>query len=189
MTSRLLNPSVLISLMLAVLAFGLDRAHKAFQVAADCIGIGMGKCVDFPATYVPFSMTGWRGGEIVRVTDFFDYVLIWNTGISYGLLGSLPVWTLGIVMAAAMTALAIWWWRADSLLIRAGLALCLGGALSNALDRLIYGAVADFFHFHWGEWSFYIFNLADVALTVGVVLLLLDVVGIGRQRGASTGVQ
>jgi signal peptidase II len=125
----------------------------------------------------------------VRVTDFFDYVLIWNTGISYGLLGSLPVWTLGIVMAAAMTALAIWWWRADSLLIRAGLALCLGGALSNALDRLIYGAVADFFHFHWGEWSFYIFNLADVALTVGVVLLLLDVVGIGRQRDVGTGAQ
>jgi signal peptidase II len=182
MISRLLAPSVLISLMLGVLAFGLDRAHKAYQVAADCVGIGMSKCVEIPAIYVPFSMTGWRGGEVVRVTDFFDYVLVWNTGISYGLLGSLPVWALGIVMVVAMAALAIWWWRADSVLIRAGLALCLGGALSNALDRLIYGAVADFFHFHWGQWSFYVFNLADVALTVGVILLLLDVLGVGRRN-------
>jgi lipoprotein signal peptidase len=52
--------------------------------------------------------------------------------------------------------------------------LVIGGALSNALDRLLYGAVADFFHFHWQDWSFYIFNLADMAITVGVLLLILD---------------
>ncbi len=83
-----------------------------------------------------------------------------------------------------MAALAFWWWRSDNGLIRAGLALCLGGALSNAVDRLIYGAVADIFHFHWGNWSFYIFNLADVALTFGVLLLLLDLVGIGQKKPA-----
>jgi signal peptidase II len=66
--------------------------------------------------------------------------------------------------------------------VRCGLALALGGALSNALDRALYGAVADFFHFHWGDWSFYIFNLADTAISLGVVLLLLDALGVGHRR-------
>jgi len=176
------TPSVYLSLTTAILAFGIDRAHKAFQVSADCIEIGSARCVEIFTSYVPFSMSGWRGGEIVRVTDFFDYVLVWNTGISYGLFDSLPVWALGVVMLAAIVALAVWWFRADSAVLRLGLALCIGGALSNALDRLIYGAVADFFHLHWGTWSFYIFNLADVAITAGVILMIADLFGLGRSR-------
>lgn len=178
----LFHPSVYISLTMAILAFGLDRAHKAFHVAGECIAIGAAPCVAVFTSYVPITMTGWRGGEIVRVTDFFDYVLVWNTGISYGLFDSLPVWVLGVVMLVAIVALSIWWLRADSSLVRLGLAFCIGGALSNAIDRLIYGAVADFFHLHWGEWSFYIFNIADVAITVGVILLILDLLGLGRPR-------
>ena len=178
----LTDPSVYISLTMAILAFGLDRAHKAFQVSSDCIAVGAAPCVEVFTSYVPFAMTDWRGGEVLRVTDFFDYVLVWNTGISYGLFDRLPVWGLGVVMAVAILALAIWWVRADSALIRIGLALAIGGALSNALDRLLYGAVADFFHLHWGTWSFYIFNLADVAITLGVILLLADLIGIGRPR-------
>lgn len=177
-----LQPSIYISLTMAILAFGIDRAHKAFQVSADCIAIGAAPCVEVFTSYVPFTMTDWRGGEVLRVTDFFDYVLVWNTGISYGLFDRLPVWSLGVVMAVAILALAIWWVRADSALIRMGLALAIGGALSNGLDRLLYGAVADFFHLHWGTWSFYIFNLADVAITLGVILLLADLIGIGRPR-------
>jgi signal peptidase II len=177
-----LQPSVYFSLTMAILAFGIDRAHKAFQVSADCIAIGAAPCVEVFTSYVPFAMTDWRGGEVLRVTDFFDYVLVWNTGISYGLFDRLPVWGLGMVMAVAILALAVWWVRADSALIRVGLALAIGGALSNALDRLLYGAVADFFHLHWGTWSFYIFNLADVAITLGVILLLADLIGVGRPR-------
>jgi len=178
----LATPSVYISLTMAIMAFGLDRAHKAFQVSADCIAIGEARCVEVFTSYVPFSMTGWRGGEIVRVTDFFDYVLVWNTGISYGLFDFLPVWALGLLMMVAIVALSIWWVRADSALTRLGLAFCIGGALSNAIDRLLYGAVADFFHLHWGSWSFYIFNIADVAITVGVILLIADLLGLGRPR-------
>lgn len=164
--SRALKPplrNILPSLALLLLAFGLDRAHKYFQI----------------------EIQGWRGGEMVRVTDFFDYVLVWNTGVSYGLLGGVPLWILGLVIAAATTLLAVWWWRSTQKLVRAGLALCIGGALSNALDRIFYGAVADFFHFHWQQYSFYIFNLADVAITLGVLLLVLDLLGIGRGRQAS----
>ena len=150
------------SLLAGLAAFALDRGHKLLQV-------------DF---------SGWRGGEIVRVTDFFDYVLVWNTGVSYGLLGDLPVWVLGLVAATAILALGIWWWRTGEALIRFGLMLVIGGALSNALDRLLYGAVADFFHFHWQDWSFYIFNVADMAITAGVLLLVLDMVGIGRRKPA-----
>jgi len=176
----LTDPSVYFSLTMAILAFGLDRAHKAFQISADCIALGAAPCVEVLVSYVPFAMTDWRGGEIVRVTGFFDYVLVWNTGVSYGLLNGMPVWTLGLIMLVAIAALSVWWVRADSALIRIGLALCIGGALSNALDRLLYGAVADFFHLHLGSWSFYIFNIADVAITAGVILLIADLVGIGR---------
>ena len=178
----LLQPSVYFSFTIAILAFGLDRAHKAFQVSGECIAPGAAPCVDVLVSYVPFSMTNWKGGEILRVTDFFDYVLVWNTGVSYGLLDGLPVWGLGTIMLVAIAALSVWWVRADTTLIRLGLALCIGGALSNAIDRLLYGAVADFFHLHWGAWSFYIFNIADVAITLGVILLIADLIGLGRPR-------
>jgi signal peptidase II len=174
-----------LSILLLVVAFALDRVHKFVQVSWDCVGNSA--CVEFLGTYSPDTMLGWRGGEIVPVTGFFDYVLVWNTGISYGLLGSLPVWVIGALMAVALVALCVWWWRSTSALVRAGLALCIGGALSNALDRLLYGAVADFFHFHWQDWSFYIFNVADAMITAGVLLLVLDVLGIGRPKVASTG--
>jgi signal peptidase II len=178
----LTNPSVYFSLTLAILAFGLDRAQKAFHVSGECVALGAARCVDVFTSYVPFTMTDWHGGEVVRVTDFFDYVLVWNTGVSYGLFGNLPVWSLGAIMAVAIVALSVWWVRAETALIRMGLALCIGGALSNAVDRLIYGAVADFFHLHLGSWSFYIFNIADVAITLGVILLIADLLGLGRPR-------
>lgn len=152
------NQALVLSLAYGVTAFLLDRVHK----------------------YVQIEWFGWRGGEYHPVTAFFDYVLVWNTGISYGLLSAVPVWMLGILTVVAIIGLAVWWTRADALLVRVGLALAIGGALSNGLDRLLYGAVADFFHFHIGEWSFYIFNIADAAISFGVVLLLLDLLGIGR---------
>lgn len=176
-----LNPSVIASLMAAIIAFGIDRAQKAFHIAGECYALAEAACVGVPYMYQPLSLTGWRGGEVLTVTPFFDYVLVWNTGISYGLLDGQPVWALGLVMLVAIAALSVWWWRASDMLVRLGLALCVGGALSNALDRLIYGAVADFFHFHWAGWSFYIFNLADMAITLGVILLFIDLLGITRR--------
>ena len=159
-----LGPAFWPSLVLFVVAFGADRLHKFIQL----------------------SLLGWKGGEYVPVTDFFDYVLVWNTGISYGLFATLPVVLLGVLMLVASGGLAAWWWRAREPLLRMGLALCIGGALSNALDRWVYGGVADFFHFHYGRWSFYIFNLADAAITLGVILLLLDFAGLGHRRNSPT---
>jgi signal peptidase II len=175
-----IDPTMIVSLMAAVIAFGLDRAQKGFHIAAECYAIGQTLCIPIPFSYAPINLTGWRGGEILEVTPFFDYVLVWNTGISYGLFDQLPAWALGLVMGVAIIGLAIWWWRDNSLLTRLGLALAIGGALSNALDRLLFGGVADFFHFHWDTWSFYIFNIADVAITFGVILLFADLLGLGR---------
>jgi signal peptidase II len=186
MHSSFRNPTVLASLMAAVIVFGLDRAQKGYHIAQECYALGQALCTQIPFGYRPFEMTGWRGGEIVPVTSFFDYVLVWNTGISYGLLDGLPVWALGAIMLVAVAALSVWWFRSSDLLVRVGLALCIGGALSNAVDRLIYGAVADFFHFYWGTWSFYIFNIADVAITFGVILLFLDMFGVGRNSAKTT---
>jgi signal peptidase II len=169
------------SLLLGLAAFGIDRIHKFVQVSADCLGATSSICLNyFNAIPAPASL-GWHGGEIVQVTPFFDYVLVWNTGVSYSLFDGVPPVALGLVAAVAIVALGIWWFRTRDTLTRLGLMLVIGGAVSNALDRLLYGAVADFFHFHWQDWSFYIFNLADVAITAGVLLLILDVVGIGRK--------
>lgn len=169
-------PSILVGLA----GFGIDRIHKLLQVSADCLNAG--SCLDYFNTAAASASSGWRGGEVIPVTPFFNYVLVWNTGVSYGLLGDMPVWVLALVAAIAIAALGTWWWRTSDNLTRFGLMLVIGGAVSNALDRLLYGAVADFFHFHWQDWSFYIFNLADVAITAGVLLLILDVFGIGRKR-------
>lgn len=186
MRPQLTKPGLVLSLALLVFAFAADRVHKFLQVSWDCVQVGAARCIDYALVPSP-SLANWTGGEQVPVTPFFDYVLVWNTGISYGLLGSFPVWAIGLLMAVALVLLAVWWWRSDSVLVRSGLALCIGGALSNAVDRLLYGAVADFFHFYLQEWSFYIFNVADAMITAGVLLLILDVLGIGRQRAAATG--
>jgi len=122
---------------------------------------------------------GHRGA--VRVTPFFDLVLAWNTGISYGWFqnggptGTAILLTFKIV---AVIALAIWMARSKTLLATIGLGLIIGGAIGNAIDRLAYGAVVDFalFHLQWGEkvLNWYVFNLADAAIVVGVAALLYD---------------
>jgi len=152
-----------LSLALGVAAFAADRLHKFIQV----------------------DVFHWPEGYFTPLTPFFDVGLVFNPGISYGLLGSLPLWGIAILVVVALVALIVWWWRATSALVRAGLAICIGGAGSNALDRVIYGQVADFFHFHVGDWSFYIFNVADAAITLGVGLLLLDLLGAGGSKAAN----
>jgi len=122
---------------------------------------------------------GARG--IVPLTPFLDLVLIWNTGISYGLLrqeGPLGQWVLLALKAAAVVLLWIWLARTSSRLTALSLGLIIGGAIGNAIDRLAYGAVADFVLFHVTTASFsfkwYVFNLADVAIVAGVIGLLYE---------------
>lgn len=122
---------------------------------------------------------GHRG--TVRLTPFFDLVLIWNTGISYGWFqqdGPFGQGALLALKAVAVALLWIWLARAGTRLSALCLGLIIGGALGNAIDRLAYGAVADFalFHITTPTWSFrwYVFNLADVAIVAGVAGLLYE---------------
>jgi len=117
----------------------------------------------------------------VKVTPFFDLVLAWNTGISYGWFqneGAVGQAILLAVKAVAVIVLAIWMARSRSRLATLALGLIIGGAIGNAIDRLAYGAVVDFalFHIQIGGKAFdwYVFNLADVAIVAGVAGLLYD---------------
>jgi signal peptidase II len=122
---------------------------------------------------------GARG--VVTLTPFLDLALVWNTGISYGLLrqeGPLGQWVLLALKAVAVVLLWIWLARTSSRLTALSLGLIIGGAIGNAIDRLAYGAVADFVLFHVTTASFsfkwYVFNLADVAIVAGVIGLLYE---------------
>lgn len=113
----------------------------------------------------------------IGVLPFFDLVMVWNRGVSYGLFqaGSFAAMAvLTLFSLAAVVALSWWLIKAERLILGAGLGLVIGGALGNVIDRILYGAVADFFHFYAFGHDWYVFNVADAAITVGVVVLLLD---------------
>ena len=117
----------------------------------------------------------------VKLTPFFDLVLAWNPGISFGWLqndGPLAQTALLIIKAVAVVVLAIWMARSRTILATVALGLIIGGAIGNAIDRLTYGAVVDFalFHVKIGDHNFdwYVFNVADVAIVAGVAALLYD---------------
>ncbi|HMI95016.1 MAG TPA: signal peptidase II [Micropepsaceae bacterium] len=113
----------------------------------------------------------------IGVLPFFDLVMVWNRGVSYGLFqaGSFAgMLVLTIFSLVAVVALSWWLMKAERPILGAGLGLVIGGALGNVIDRILYGAVADFFHFYAFGHDWYVFNVADAAITVGVVVLLLD---------------
>jgi signal peptidase II len=117
----------------------------------------------------------------VKVTPFFDLVLAWNVGISFGWFqhdGQLAQIILMLIKAVAVIVLAIWMAWSRTLIATVALGLIIGGAIGNAIDRFAYGAVVDFalFHVQIGGKTFnwYVFNLADVAIVAGVAALLYD---------------
>jgi signal peptidase II len=117
----------------------------------------------------------------VKLTPFFDLVLAWNVGISFGWFQSEDQFAqiaLMVIKAVAVIALGIWMARSHTRLATIALGLIIGGAIGNAIDRLAYGAVVDFALFHveiaGKTFNWYVFNLADVAIVAGVAALLYD---------------
>jgi signal peptidase II len=117
----------------------------------------------------------------VKVTPFFDLVLAWNVGISFGWFqndSQIAQIVLMIIKAVAVIVLAIWMARSRTLIATVALGLIIGGAIGNAIDRFAYGAVVDFALFHvqigGNTFNWYVFNLADVAIVAGVAALLYD---------------
>lgn len=118
-----------------------------------------------------------RIGEHLTILPIFDLRFVPNVGVSLGLLpaGSPWMrWALVVLTAAIAAGVAIWMRRESNPRDKAALALVLGGALGNILDRIRFGFVVDFADLHFGEWRpFLVFNVADAAITIGVVILLL----------------
>ena len=164
--ANLWGPMSGLGALVAILAFAADRLHKWWMLAI--YGIGA------------------RGR--VEITSFFDLVMAWNKGVSYGLFQAesfssrliLIVFALGVV-----TGLGLWLARVIHPLGAAALGLIIGGAIGNVYDRFAYGAVADFFSFHALGFYWYIFNIADVWIVLGVGLIILESV-YPRAFGART---
>lgn len=147
---------------LAVLVVGLDQLSKYWLV----------QVYDLPARVS------------VAVLPFFHLTMVWNRGVSFGLLAArvdLARWGLVAFSLIVAAALAVWTRRPARLLPALASGLIIGGAVGNAVDRIRLGAVADFLDFT--RLSFpWVFNVADSAITVGVAILLLDSV-LGRRPG------
>ena len=154
-----MKPAVRSGLIAAIVVLILDQASKLWLL----YGFDLGH----------------RG--LVRITPFFDLVLAWNQGISFGWFqndGPTAQIVLMAIKVVAVVVLGVWMARSHTALATLALGLIIGGAIGNGIDRLAYGAVVDFalFHVRIGENTFnwYVFNLADVAIVAGVAALLYD---------------
>lgn len=149
------GPLSAVGLTMAVFSFVLDQAHKWWMLG-------------------PFDIqTKGR----VTITPFLDLVIGWNKGISYGLFPQhSESGRFALIVAALAISAVLWVWLARTTrpLTAAALGLVIGGALANALDRIIHTAVADFFLLHAFGYSWYIFNVADIAIVAGVCILLYE---------------
>ncbi|QFU18031.1 signal peptidase II [Microvirga thermotolerans] len=125
--------------------------------------------------------------EPVALNPFVNLIVVWNRGISYGLFQQhteLGRWILIAVSVLAAAGLSVWIRRTTAKLLAASLGLIVGGAVGNVIDRLAYGAVFDFIQLRIGDWSWYVFNVADAAIVAGVAGLLYDSFVLEKRRKA-----
>ena len=121
------------------------------------------------------ALRGIEPGTSIEILPFFNLVLVWNTGISFGLLqGDRGPWLLIGLALAISAVLVVWLWREERLRPRLALWLILAGAVGNVVDRLRYGAVVDFLDFHLAGYHWPAFNVSDSAIFVGAAVLLID---------------
>src|SRR5581483_3494923 len=157
--------------------FTLDMTPRDWGLAAAGLALLLDQLSKFILLY-GFGFKAMAPSEHIDVLPFFNLIMRWNSGISYGLfpaetrLGSMVLVALSF---AAVAGLSWWLWVAKRTALAVGLGLIIGGAIGNNLvDRLIYGKVADFFHFYAFGYDWYVFNVADAAITFGVIALLYD---------------
>lgn len=113
----------------------------------------------------------------IEILPVFRLVMVWNYGISFGMFsdgGDARRWLLIGVALVITTVMLLWMWKSRHGLMSLALGLVIGGAMGNVIDRLRWGAVADFFYFHYEEWYWPAFNIADSSIFIGVVLLCWD---------------
>jgi signal peptidase II len=125
-----------------------------------------------------FGLGQLQPGQSIPLLPFFNLVMVWNPGISYGLFPAsswLGTAALVVFSIGAVIGLSWWLWGLTSISLGIGIGLVIGGALGNLIDRLIYGRVADFFHFYGFGYDWYVFNIADTAITLGAIAIVYEV--------------
>jgi signal peptidase II len=129
--------------------------------------------------------------EILPVGPFLDLTRLHNEGAAFGILAGAGGWQrwFFLVLAGAIAVAIVFWLRSmparGQEWLAIGLALILGGAVGNAWDRFIDGYVVDYLHFHWGDAYFPAFNVADIGITTGAIMLIIDALLDGRRRKAA----
>jgi signal peptidase II len=127
---------------------------------------------------VPLSST------VAVVPGFINFTHVQNTGAAFGFLNTadFPLKTVVIIVFAITAMVGVGWYAAQlgrhQLVARLGLALIIGGAAGNLLDRVVVGSVVDFVDVYWRAYHFWAFNVADSAITVGVGIMILDMLGV-----------
>jgi signal peptidase II len=110
----------------------------------------------------------------VELTSFFNLTMVWNEGVSFGLFQNGNPWPLIIIALTISAVFTGWLVKTETWRDAIPLAMVIGGALGNVIDRLHFGAVADFFDFHLMGWHYPAFNIADSLISVGIVILIVN---------------
>jgi signal peptidase II len=150
------------------------RNHRALGLAIAASIFVADQLTKWIVTYVLGLQT--QPGQVIELLPFFDLRWVENYGVSMGFLTASTTtgqWLLVALTAAISAGVTVWLWREPRRGDAIALSFILGGALGNIVDRVRYGYVVDFADLHFGEWRpFLIFNVADAAITIGVLLLL-----------------
>jgi signal peptidase II len=155
----------------------------------ELIGIGTIVVVDQITKYLVKSAVPLYSKHVI-IPNLLDITHVQNTGAAFGLLNAADFPFKSAVMIGvavlALVAISIYARQlgADERLSRYGLSLILGGAFGNLIDRAVSGYVVDFVDVYWGQAHFWAFNVADAAITVGAILVLLEMLGIGRRHAS-----
>jgi signal peptidase II len=138
--------------------------------------------IDQWSKWAVFALLEKESGATLPLTGFLNFVMVWNRGISFGLFGKLEYsHIIFAVIALILTIiLLVWMVKAKNTLLTVALGLITGGAIGNIIDRVRFGAVADFIDFYIKEYHWPAFNIADSAVCVGVFMVCLDGVLSGR---------
>ncbi len=143
---------VLLGIATLLTIFAVDQASKAYLIA----------------------MLPPAGEGAIEITPFFNLVMVWNYGVSFGLFSEHNQPLLLVGLSGIISAILLGWLiKTPSTLVAFALGAVLGGAAGNVADRLRFGAVADFFDFHIATYHWPAFNIADSAIFIGVVLLCI----------------
>lgn len=121
----------------------------------------------------------------IKLLPFLNFTMVWNHGITFGLLnsaGAMTPYLLGMLALLVVSALGVWLRRSTNVATALPIGAIAGGAVGNVIDRLRFGAVVDFIHAHAFGYSWYVFNLADAAIVCGVGMLMIDAVSQGNSK-------